>query len=162
MRYEDVKPGQKVRVTRAAPHYEEDENGRVWRNSWEPKMNPAIGNVYEVESISFAGVELKGEPSKHCSYPWSVLELVEDAVKFKVGQMAKVIRPDQCCMPYAKLATKLGLSRFKYNVGLEGCENEIFKVLASEVEERRTVVAIENVRTGQQYLVVCCWAGKRA
>lgn len=66
----DVKKGDKVRVTRKADSYEDG-----WDNSWTQDMDKAVGNVYTVADIHEDDIVLGG--AGYFGYPYFVLEKVE-------------------------------------------------------------------------------------
>ena len=83
----EFKVGDKVKVLRKATTHE-----RGWGNSWERRMNKAVGNIGTVKYISERlkyDVSVDGPNVPHFGYPSFVLELVNEK-KFKIGQTVKV------------------------------------------------------------------------
>jgi len=68
-----IKPGDKVKVLRKAEDFE-----LGWTTYWDPKMNAAVGNIYEVYVMGKYGIKLKFLNNCYW-FPWFVLKVIERA-----------------------------------------------------------------------------------
>ena len=70
MKYEDVKPGMRLRITRTFPS-----NTDGWCNEWVPEMNEYIGTTQVVQRINNTGVSFR---DVNKLFPWQVLAREND------------------------------------------------------------------------------------
>lgn len=141
MRYDDVKPGQRVRVVRKVPNRFVGDDGREWLNSWCLEMDPYIGKSFIVDACSPTGITFKEDC--RFDFPWAALELVDE-----VTTHARVTRPGQAYTTHTDWPKEFGLTR--YARGLLPATDIDYKVIHHDAG--LDVYALESPN-GDQFLV---------